>query len=307
VGIFDFFRRDKSRPNPFGVESLHGGRAAPTRPATGKRSVAALEALLGMPGRSLRALAGEYTEFTIPKRTGGMRKIAAPKPELKKVQSVILRRILAKLRAHDAAMAFERRRSIVTHARAHAKKAVVVRIDVKDFFGSIREKRVRAFFMAIGWEKDAAALLTELCTYRGVLPQGAPTSPRLANLVSHQMDARLSGLAKKRGAVYTRYADDLTFSFESDAGDRVLVGATELILRDYDLQIHMKKKLRIRRRHQQQLVTGLVVNDGVRMPRRTRRWLRAVEHHLKTGKTATLSEAQMAGWRAFRKSIEGTG
>src|ERR1043165_2424623 len=310
MGIFDFFKKPKPKPNPFGVEALHGSespRPGPARPPAGDRSLAAVEALLGMPARDLRALAGDYVEFSIPKKTGGMRKLSAPKPELKQVQRTILRRILNRLRAHPAAMAYEKGRSIVTHAQAHASKAVVIRIDVKDFFPSIRDKRIRAFFTGIGWQKDAAALLTDLCTHKGALPQGAPTSPRLANLVSYEMDARLTGLARKRGATYTRYADDLTFSFESDDGDRVLVAGVGLPLPDYDLQIHMKKKLRIRRRHQQQMVTGLVVNDGVKPPRRPRRWLRAVEHNLKTGKPATLTKEQLAGWSAFRKSIDRPG
>ncbi len=311
MGLFDriFGGGKKGKLNPFGVEALHG--AAPAKPAANARGrgIAVIEALLGLSSKELRGLAGKYREFEVPKRTGGKRKIAAPEPELMRVQRMILRRILRKLTAHDAAMAFEKGRSIVTHAKAHANKAVVVRIDVKDFFGSITAARVNAYFRAVGWEKDAAELLTTLCTHRKSLPQGAPTSPRLANLVSIEMDARLTGLARKRGATYTRYADDITYSFDPDDGDAVrqLVGTTKLVLEDYGLQQHMKKKLRIRRKHQQQLVTGLVVNEGVCLPRRKRRWLRAVEHRLATGGKATLTPAQMAGWKAFRMSIDESG
>jgi RNA-directed DNA polymerase len=290
----------KRRPDPFKPVPVPGRAAAP------QRTIAELERRLGVGAPELRRAAGRYHEYTVPKRTGGRRKIAAPEPELKRIQRLILRRVLRRLRAHAAAMAFERGRSIVTHAAAHASKAVVVRIDVKDFFGSLRADQVRSYFRAIGWDDAAADLLTDLCTHRGSLPQGAPTSPRLANLLSHRLDARLSALARNLGAAYTRYADDITYSFEADDGAAVhtLVRVTGLVLKDAGLTMHMKRKLRVRRRHQQQLVTGLVVNEGVRLPRRTRRWLRAVRHHLSTGREATLSPDQLGGWEAFRWSIE---
>ena len=308
MGIFDKLFGRKDKPNPFGIESLHGQAPAKVvgSARVRERTAAGVEAILGLTASQLHDLAGQYTVYTVPKRTGGQRKIAAPSPELKRVQRIVLRRILGRLRVHAAAMAFERGRSIVTHARLHEKKSVVVRIDVKDFFASIPAKRVTEFFRAIGWDKSAAALLTLICTHKGSLPQGAPTSPRLANLLSFQMDARLTGLARKRGAVYSRYADDITYSFEHDDRKSIhdLVGLTGLVLSDCGLEMHMKKKLRIRRRHQRQLVTGLVVNEGVRLPRRTRRWLRAVEHRMAGGGNATLSPAQLAGWKGFRRGIE---
>jgi RNA-directed DNA polymerase len=145
-----------------------------------------------------------------------------------------------------------------------------------------------------------------LCTNRGYLPQGAPTSPRLSNLVNYGLDARLAGLAARHGAAYTRYADDMTFSFPLDdrTAIRAVIRGTKAILKEHGYALHMKHKLHIRRRHQQQVVTGLVVNDAVRLPRRTRRWLRAVEHRAANGGQATLGPAQLAGWRSLQDMID---
>jgi len=124
--------------------------------------------------------------------------------------------------------------------------------------------------------------------------------------VNYEMDARLSALAGRIGGVYTRYADDITFSFPSDA--RLSVGiairATKRIVDEYGYRLHLKQKLSIRRRHQSQRVTGLVVNDRVALPRETRRRLRAIEHHLRAGREASLTPEQLAGWHALMAMIE---
>jgi hypothetical protein len=203
-------------------------------------------------------------------------------------------------------MGFERGRSIVTNAAVHVGSAVVVRMDVRDFFGSTTARRLGRYFRRIGWNAAAAKLLTRLCTHDDALPQGAPTSPRLSNLVNLDLDARLFALAGSRRARYTRYADDITFSFpeEDRAAIADAIGTTKTVLADCGYRLHTKRKLSIRRRHQSQRVTGLVVNEGVSLPRRTRRWLRAVAHRLRTGQGATLDEAQVAGWNAFLKMVD---
>jgi len=261
---------------------------------------------LGMSQRELLAIEPRYREFSVPKRSGGMRRIAAPEEPLRGAQQRIRRRLLARLRAHPAAMGFERGRSIVHNAFFHTGKAVLVRMDLKDFFTSTRASRVKDYFRRIGWNRPASELLTRLCTYRDGLPQGAPTSPRLSNLVNYRLDARLTGLADSLGAVYTRYADDLFFSFAEDRpGDvRKLIHFAKQIIKAEGYQIQHRKKLQLRRAHSRQVVTGLVVNDRVNLPRSVRRWLRAVEHHLRSGRPATLSEAQLAGWRALERMVE---
>ncbi|MBN1846880.1 MAG: RNA-directed DNA polymerase [Sedimentisphaerales bacterium] len=189
----------------------------------------------------------------------------------------------------------------------HVGAAVVIRMDIKDFFTATTAKRLRQYFQRLGWDAVATDCLLRLTTYKGSLPQGAPTSPRLSNLVNYRLDARLAGLAGRCGASYTRYADDLTFSFAALPDRSVMpdvIRVTKKILGQYGYRLHQRRKLHIRRRHQRQIVTGLVVNHRAALPRATRRRLRAVEHHLAAGQRASLTERQLAGWRALQHMIE---
>ncbi|MAE60618.1 MAG: hypothetical protein CMJ49_04575 [Planctomycetaceae bacterium] len=269
-------------------------------------SVATLAERLGIAEGRLRNIEPNYNTFSIPKRSGGTRRIHAPSRELKAAQRRILRRLLARLNAHPTVCGFERGQSTVTHALLHAQQAVVVRLDIKNFFTSTDASHVAKYFRQIGWNREAIRLITVLCTHDGALPQGAPTSPRLSNLINYRMDARLAGLAQNQGAWYSRYADDLTFSFAEDSGERIhtVIRGAHRIAEQHGYEIHQRRKRHIRRRHQQQLVTGLVVNQTVRLPRHIRRWLRAVEHHRRTGKPTTLSDSQWQGWQAYAAMVE---
>ncbi len=176
-----------------------------------------------------------------------------------------------------------------------------------NFFPSIRTERIEAYFRRIGWNAECAALLTKLCTYEGGLPQGAPTSPRLSNLVNFQFDSRLERfVVQRRKGAYTRYADDITISFPKDYPRRIrgTIQYVRRVARAFGYEIHVHQKLRILRPFQQQRVTGLVVNQKVQLPRKKRRRLRAVAHHLRTGRAATLSQMQLDGWVALEKMIE---
>lgn len=302
MGLIDWLRRLFGATEPFAEGDFAGGRPRPQ----GRLGLMDLSQRLGMTVSDLQAVPVHYDRFTIPKRTSGTRTILAPAPPLKQLQRRLLRRLLGRLRAHPAAMGFERGRSIVTNALPHVGAAVVLRMDVQDFFPSTAEHRVRQYFTGIGWDDEAAALLLRWTTCDGGLPQGAPTSPRLSNLVNYRMDARLAGLAGRYGGVYTRYADDLTFSFRVD--DRRANEAMQPIRRiaaGHGYRLHRRRKLSVRRRHQRQEVTGLVVNQRLALPRRTRRWLRAVEHRLAAGGRATLTPEQLAGWRAFAAMVDG--
>lgn len=253
----------------------------------------------------LRAVRPAYRSFQIPKRTGGVRTILAPEPPLKQIQRRILHRLLKRLKAHPAAHGFEPRRSILTNATPHARRDVVVRLDIQDFFGSTAAQRVENYFRRLGWDKDAAGILATICTYEGALPQGAPTSPRLSNLLNARLDARLSALAEKLGGAYTRYADDITLSCCRLPDQRIgtIIFLAKRILKEEGYVLHMKKKLHVSRRHDRQKVTGLVVNERPALPRETRRWLRAVEHHLAQGRPATLTARQLQGWRALEAML----
>jgi RNA-directed DNA polymerase len=293
MGIFDFFKAKKSNPAQEPVDSAQLG-------------LAELFRRLGILAPQLQSITTDYQEFTLPKRSGGQRTIHAPNPKLKEIQRTILIRLLARLKSHPNVTGFEKRHSIVTNAKVHQGSTVILRMDIQEFFPATSANRVLAYFRAIGWDTKTAKLLTALCTYKGSIPQGAPTSPRLSNLVNYEMDARLNGLAKRANAAYTRYADDITFSFTEDSHENICltIRMTKKILSEYGYRIHHKKKLHIRRKHQCQQVTGLVVNEKVSLPRRTRRWLRAVKHHLTTGRPASLTPQQLTGWQALQYMIE---
>jgi RNA-directed DNA polymerase len=260
----------------------------------------------GLTVPELRAARPTYRRVPVPKRSGGTRELLVPDDATKALQRRLLRRLLARIPVHPAAHGFERRRSIVSNAAPHTGRAVVVRMDVIEFFGTTSARRVRRLFRVLGWDADTAELLTRLTTHDGGLPTGAPTSPRLANLVNVLLDARLAGLAEALGARYTRYADDLTFSFERDdhAALADLLGATRRIARGHGYRLHVERKLQIRRRHHRQTVTGLVVNERVALPRQRRRWLRAVEHRIYSSREASLTREQLAGWQAFESMVE---
>ena len=243
-----------------------------------------------------------------------------PSQSLKKIQRRILRRLLAGLKAHTAAVGFEKGKSIVTGARQHTGKAVVLRFDIVDFFPSTSRTRVYKYFRCIGWNRRVAKLLCRLVTHENSLPQGAPTSPRLSNLVNYSMDHCIEKFVAQYDGTYTRYADDITVSFPDPDWDldEIIDGVFRRI-RWNGYRPHLGKKLNVSRRSQRQSVNGLVVNERVNLPRERRRWLRSVKHRAKANwnqdKTSprdkpfksqpdpSISPAELKGWLALEKMI----
>lgn len=242
---------------------------------------------------------GPYTKFSIPKRNSEPRDICAPKPQLLWVQRRILRNILDPLPTHDAAHGFVAGRSTVTNAEKHRKAKIILKFDLSDFFPTIHYFRVLGFFASLGYDmenglfsaeaesREVAPTLARLCCYSpqpkkfgdAKLPQGAPTSPALSNLICRRLDARLEGLAKKCKGTYTRYADDLTFSFKNL---KTSVGRfrwwVDQVCHQEGFYVN-QKKFRVIRASQRQTVTGIVVNDVLRIPREERRRFRAILHN----------------------------
>lgn len=260
---------------------------------------------LDMDATTLRQFKPQYRKCLIPKRNGGTRALLIPDVPTKDLQRRILWRLLARLKAHPAAHAYERGLSVATNAAQHSRQQVVLKMDLKDFFGRTSAGRVETYFRRIGWNKEAAALLTRFVTTNGGLPQGAPTSPRLANLVNISLDRNIARVAARTKGTYTRYADDITISFPEDWPRKLreVVHAVRRIARGCGYQVHGGRKLGIYRQHQRQRVCGVVVNAKLSLPREVRRRLRAIEHTLKTGKVANMSASQLAGWRAYEKSL----
>lgn len=212
-----------------------------------------------------------YRFFKILKISGGYRKIEEPLPSLKEIQRWILDNILYQPQISKFAKAFIRGRSIRENARFHRKQEQVLTLDIKDFFSSIKASRVAAFFKRIGYNKAVSTMLTKLCTLNNHLPQGAPTSPALSNLLSIRMDRRLSAYALKNGIRYTRYADDLTFSGSFNPSS--VIRLVRQVLFQDGLELN-EDKTRLMLKHKRQEVTGIVVNKKMQAPRPLRRKLR---------------------------------
>ena len=268
-------------------------------------------------------------------RVGALpRLIEQPKARLMESQRIVLREILDAIPPHDAAHGFRSGRSVRTHAEAHVGAIVVMRFDLEDFFASVGPGRVWAIFRAAGYPESVAHALTALCTnvvpqdewaslpapdgpitaiarHRRLgrrlatphLPQGAPTSPALANLAAFALDVRLNAYAQTFGARYTRYADDLAFS-----GDRRLLRAAQplrravaAIARDEDFALHPDKS-QLMTRAGRQALCSVVVNQRLNVPREEYDRLKAILHHARHD---GLDAANRDGVPEFRAHLEG--
>ncbi len=247
-----------------------------------------------------------YRKFYLPKKSGGKRLISAPMPRLKKAQYWILENILNKVAVHTSVHGFTLNRSILSNALPHVGKKVVLNIDVKDFFPSIHYKRVKGLLQQLGYSEKIATILSLLCTeavteeveidgknyfvQKGnrVLPQGAPTSPAITNILCYKLDLRLQGLATKHQCQYTRYADDVTFSWNSnDINAQQMVWRVKKILSDEGFTVH-PDKIRVMHQGARQEVTGIVVNEKPGIDRNKLRKFRALLHQLQTKDAAVL-------------------
>lgn len=245
------------------------------------------------------AKSSHYRRFLMPKKAGGHRLISAPMPRLKQAQHWILENLLNKVPLHDAAHGFRADHSILTNAAPHVGARTVINLDLRDFFPNITWLRVFGLFHALGYSRSIATIFAQLCTEPPVeeveldgetwqiatgvrhLPQGAPTSPAITNLLCRRLDARMTGIAVKHNFAYTRYADDLTFSTRS--GDRLesrkLLWQVRKVIEEEGFHIH-PDKLRTLGKGRRHDVTGLVVNERISVPRDDLRKFRALLHRM---------------------------
>ena len=231
-----------------------------------------------------------YTEFVIPKRSGGERRIMAPNKSLKLLQAKLAQIFSLIYRPKPSAHGFVDGRSIVTNASYHCNRQYIFNVDLKDFFPSINFGRVRGMLMAKPYRmsKVVATTFAQICCFKNQLPQGAPTSPIVSNMICAPMDAALQRLAKEHKCRYTRYADDLTFStylhdFPEQIGRSEIDGvakagpALEKLIKRNGFAINAEKTY-IQRFDSHQEVTGLTVNRKPNVPRRLIRQVRAMLH-----------------------------
>lgn len=223
-----------------------------------------------------------YYNFNISKRSGGKRKISMPSGSLMYIQYLIKEEILSKIIISNNATGFTKNKSIITNAKIHINQEKLLNIDLKDFFPSIHMNRVYYMFKYIcGYNNEVSYCLTKLVTLNNSLPQGAPTSPIISNIVAFKMDLRLQKLADKLGINYSRYADDITFSGTISVINECLLKYVTNIVEDCGFRIN-EKKTRFASKGSRQEVTGLIVNNGkVNVPKEYIREIRQEIYYIK--------------------------
>ncbi|MEZ8348896.1 reverse transcriptase domain-containing protein [Vibrio splendidus] len=223
-----------------------------------------------------------YRSFQIPKKGGGERTIFAPVKSLKNIQKKVQAELETYYKPRKSVHGFVAGRSVLTNAKPHVRKEFVLNIDLNDFFGSINFGRVSRLFQSppLSLNQNVASVLAQICCYEGVLPQGAPTSPVISNMISFRLDRQLRNLAHRHSCTYTRYADDISFSFTNkkrslpkeiaffDSNDELALGhgLTSIIESNW-FEIN-DKKTRIQHRTQRQSVTNVTVNEKVNVNRK---------------------------------------
>lgn len=259
-------------------------------------------------------ISSQYKSFRIGKRSGGYRTISAPNEKLLNLQKTIYNRILLPVNIHPAATGFRKEMSIINNAKPHLGKDMILKMDIMDFFGSIRLYTVVKTFEKIGYPKNISEVLAALCCLNKRLPQGAPTSPALSNIVAYEMDKQLTSLSKGHYLTYTRYADDMTFSGDIPNQNTLIAEITKIVKKEgFAIKI---KKTRFLPKNRRKIVTGISISSGEKMtiPKAKKRELRKNIHfiltkglaqhqrHIKSNDPAYLK--RILGYLSFWLSIE---
>jgi len=219
-----------------------------------------------------------YRDFEIVKKNGKKRPISEPLPSLKEIQIWILKNILEKVTVSPFAKAYKPKTSLTENLKYHRNQLKVFTLDLENFFPSIKMELVEKVFLELGYSKMVSNLLAKLCTRDNALPQGAPTSPYLSNLIFKEADAIISDYCKQRKIRYTRYADDLSFSGDFD--EEELFDKVSETIKNLNLHIN-KSKTRLMTPDKRQTVTGIVVNDKPQVVFHKRNELRQAMYYIK--------------------------
>lgn len=268
----------------------------------------------------------KYTDFQIKKRSGGLRTISAPVPELKKLQKNLAHLLEdcvneinnSKDTKDTLSHGFRRKRSIMTNAAVHRRRRYVFNIDLHDFFGTINFGRVWGFFEKnthFKLDSAVARTLAQIACHKSVLPQGSPCSPAISNLIGHILDVRMVQLAAKAGCQYSRYADDLTFStnkrdFPSQIAVRI--GDSNVWLPGKALEKEIKRcrfeinntKTRMQFKEFRQDVTGVVVNSKLNVRAEYSKNVRAMVNAFVTRGEFVIGKSSRDENGVWTKSIE---
>ncbi len=232
------------------------------------KDIHALSGDLGVSPKILYSLSNRisahYRTIGIPKKNGGYRKLSVPDDLLKYVQRRINKILLYYMPSSEYAMAYEYGKSILSNARPHTDKQYILKLDIEDFFGTVKYTQVKDHaFPAAHFEENLRVLLARLCYNGEGLPQGAATSPKIANLILRDFDRRVGDWCKSQGITYTRYCDDMTFSSNEPLDGAYKHVKDELFKEGFLLN---SSKTRFINRHHRQQVTGIVVNNTPKVP-----------------------------------------
>lgn len=250
---------------------------------------------------------GRYKTFFIKKKDGDKRKINAPSLSLKIVQRWVLENILYKIKTSQYSYGFtkgERKGSpLVYCAEKHKNNLYILKLDLKNFYPSIKREKVYYFFLNIGYNTDISNLLTNICVVGDELPQGAVTSPYLANLICRKFDLRIAGYCNKRNIAYTRYADDLAFSCDDRELLRKIYGMVKKIVEDEGLCLNQKKTVFMTPKNHKELL-GVTINDSLlKAPKEIKKSIRAMLHYEVATGDYTMND-KIRGYIAYVDSIE---
>ena len=240
------------------------------------RELSSLEQDLGISAKTLYAvsnnLSKHYRKAKLPKKNGGFRNLSVPDEVLKSIQKRIAEVLLIHMPVSRYAKAYRFGSSTLRNAKHHVGKQVVLKLDILHFFDSIRYSTVKdKVFPEEIYAEPLRILLTMLCYHKDALPQGAPSSPAITNIILYEFDEQLGQWCREHGIAYTRYCDDMTFSGAFEPSEVIRYVRLELKKMGFLLN---EQKTRIQRPGQQQSVTGIVVNEKLSIPADYRRKLR---------------------------------
>ena len=243
-----------------------------------------------------------YKEYKIKKRNGNYRTIYEPNKILKHIQRKILSNILEDMKVSEYAKAYHKNISIVDNAIVHVKSKVILKIDIVDFFDNIDFINVykNCFY---SFPKSIGILLTNLCTYYGFLPQGAPTSAYISNLVMREIDYKIGLFCKELNINYTRYSDDMTFS--GDFNPNIVIRKVRKLLYKLNLKIN-NKKIKVIYNYHSQSVTGIIVNEKMQANSKYRSKIRQEIYYInKYGISSHMKKLNIKNKRKYINSLYG--
>ena len=246
-----------------------------------------------------------YRSFPLAKKGGGTRTIESPRTFLKVLQQFLADYFLNGLPVHDLVQSYRQNRSIISNASAHCNRKFVGNIDISNYFGSITEAGVFKLLKESSFDVVSARTVSKICSKNGILPQGAPTSPAISNAYLYEFDQAITEQCDARSLTYTRYADDITISGDDRSQIQSMIEWAGMYLNgEYGLELN-KEKTRIASYTGQQKVTGVVVNEAPRPPRKLRRQVRAAFYNAMKAETLSSDDVRkLAGYLSYLKAFE---